>query len=419
MQFSIKMPKLTVRSAITKLAYFSLLVYIVSAISCEMVENTAFISTIAIYLVFLMGVLFIVFNKRILVNPYVVVEVVFCLYVLLMAFAPNASRSMGEQVAYLLFTCTVLCLLVFWMSSRLEKVVPIVIAAYIIGALILVVRIVNAYGGLTALILYASKDGEYRVGNLLGNENAIGLFLSTGILCGLMFFIKSKKAIIKASMILVMLILGSMMLLTGSRKSLAFAIIGIILLVLFGYRKAKLGKRFSALIWLVAALAAIYIAITTLPIFSTIYERLTLLLDGFFGGDTAYETDQIRKMMVQKGLEAFYEKPLFGHGAGYSYTLFGTYSHNNFVELLMCYGLVGFCLYYGFYAVLVVSLLKQAMKSDLYAVFFFTYICIQLALGIGWVNYYGRPVQIISALAEGYLASIEINKRRELGKNEA
>ena len=419
MQPLLKENKMTVRTLIKKLAYFAVFAYIVSAISCEMVANTAFISTIAIYLVFAVGVLFVITNDKITLNEYVILFAALCVYVFVMVAAPNASLGNGKRIAYLLFTCAVLCILVFWMSSRLENIIPVAIIAYIVGALILAVRMVDSYGGIVELIEYVSQAGEYRAGKLLGNENAIGLFFSTGILCSLLIFIRSKKLWVKLFMLVSIIALGVPMLFTGSRKALVFAVLGIILLVIFGYKGARIGKRFVSLMTLFVVMAAIYVAITTLPMFATINDRFELLFDGFFADNVSYKTDEMRKLMISRGLEAFVEKPLFGHGTGYSYVLFGTYSHNNLVELLMNYGLVGFCLYYGLYLVLIVKLLKQAMKNDIYAVFFFVYVCVQVALGVGWVNYYERPVQIMTALAAGYLVSLEINKRGGLGKNEA
>ena len=208
------------------------------------------------------------------------------------------------------------------------------------------------------------------------------------------------------------------MLLTGSRKSIVFVVVGAILIVCFGFRRAKVGKKVLAFIGLVVALALIYVLISTLPIFATINERFALLCEGIFDNNTSYETDQIRKMMISRGLESFYQKPLFGHGAGYSNVLFGTYSHNNFVELLMNYGFVGFCLYYSFYVILAIKLLRLALKNDLYAVFFFAYVCVQFVLGVGWVNYYSRPSQIIAALAFGYVVSKEMGKKKGKHKNE-
>lgn len=410
MQLLSKKNKITVKNMIDILVCFSVFAYIVSAISCEMVENTAFISTMAIYFVFAVGVAFVVLYNRIVVNEYVVLLVSLVLYVFIMTSAPNAA-AMGRQIAYWLLTCSVLCVIVFWVSCRLDNIVSVAMVAYIVGTLILVTRIVGQYGGIVELLEYASMNGENRVGQLIGNENAIGLFFSTGILCSLVLFIKSKKIKAKLFLTVIMLVLGCMMLLTGSRKSVAFAVVGIILLVYFGYKKEQLGKRFSAFVGLFVTLAALYVLITTLPIFSTINERFQLLFEGVSLGTSSYETDQLRKMMVEKGLEAFWEKPIFGHGTGYSYVLFGTYSHNNFVELLMNYGLVGFSLYYGFYTVLLVRLFKQTMKNDLYAIFFFVYIFVQMVLGVGWVNYYERPVQIITALAFGYIVSKKIREK--------
>ena len=151
--------------------------------------------------------------------------------------------------------------------------------------------------------------------------------------------------------------------------------------------------------------------------FSTINERLELLFEGFGGGGSSYQTDQTRKMMISQGMEAFYQKPILGHGTGYSYTLFGTYSHNNFVELLMNYGMVGFILYYAVYLFIIVKLWRQVKQGDLYAVYFFVYIGVQLLLGVGWVNYYSRPTQLVTALAFGYIVFQKKQKGMKCNEN--
>ena len=409
---------LTVKSIVNTLAYISVFIYIVSAICFELMEDTAFISTIAIYFVFAVGLLFIITSNRAIINQYVVLFSLFAVYVFVMTIAPDAHVTEGSRIAYVVFTCVVLCILVFWMSLRLENIVSVAVVAYIIGALMLVFRVIEEYGGLSEILKFVTQDGENRVGGLLGNENEIGLYFSTAILCSLLFFIKSKKVMVKVLMIAAILVFGMMMLLTGSRKALAFALIAIVLMVLLGYRTARFGNKATAIAVLIFALIVIYVLITTMPMFATINERVNLLFEGFFGSDNSYETDNLRQYMIERGLEAFYQRPLFGHGTGYSHTLFGTYSHNNFVELLMCYGLVGFCLYYSFYVILVIKLFRQAMKSDLYAIFFFVYTCIQFVLDVGAISYYSRPVQILTALAFGYVVSLEMGKNIGARKDE-
>ena len=62
-----------------------------------------------------------------------------------------------------------------------------------------------------------------------------------------------------------------------------------------------------------------------------------------------------RKLMINLALEYFGDRPIFGHGI-YSFAhdfayCFGreVYSHNNFTEILYCYGIVGFVLFYWKY----------------------------------------------------------------------
>lgn len=411
---SLKKEKAKSKSLMQTLACLSVFAYIISAIAFEMTAETAYISTLAIYCVFAVGMLFVLQRgSKVIVNEYSILILFFCMFVYLRNVAENASSSMGMQISYWTLTCSILCMLVFWMSSKYSDILSFALVAYIIGAMILSVRIVNTYGGVEDIMDFVSSGGENRLGSLLGNENAIGLFLANGILCSLIFFIRNKSRLVKILTVVAMILLLVMLLFTGSRKSLAFVILGVLFILYFNYRKEKFAKKLWVLLIVVVAGILLHYAITTLEMFSTINERLGLLFEGAFGDGSSYETDQRREFMIEEGMAAFYENPLFGNGTGYSYTLFGTYSHNNFVELLMNYGIVGFVAYYSIYLCLLVRLWSLVKSRDLYAIYFFVYIWVQLILGIGWVNYYERSVQLVTALAFGYILAIK--KQKEAG----
>lgn len=403
------------KSLMFLLACTSVFVYIASAVAFEITPETARISTIAIYAVFAVGLLFLLLKNNIILNEYSICIISFCVYVYLMCLTPNASTAMAMTYAYWLMTCVVVCMLIFFMVAKYPQIINIAMAAYILGALILSIRLISEYGGINELIKIASEEGENRIGGLMGNENGIGLFLANGTLCSLVFLFRKTPKTVKVLLILTMIVLITMLLLTGSRQSTAMVLIGFLTIVFFRFRKANISKKTAALFLTAIILIVAYNLITTLPMFSTINERFEKLFAGFFGDDTSYDTDMTRKYYISRGLEAFYEKPLFGHGTGYAYTLYGTYSHNNFVELLMNYGLVGFCLYYVPYTILAVKLFKQALKNDIIAIYFFTYTMLQIVIAVGWVNYYDRAAQIVTALAFGYLF---IKKKEENGLNE-
>ena len=53
-------------------------------------------------------------------------------------------------------------------------------------------------------------------------------------------------------------------------------------------------------------------------------------------------------------------------------------------------------------------------KVSTIAIYFLIYIVLQLFLGVGWVNYYDRPTQLITAAAWGFVC---VQPKKEI-KNE-
>ncbi len=89
--------------------------------------------------------------------------------------------------------------------------------------------------------------------------------------------------------------------------------------------------------------------------------------------DTSYSTD-ICKEMIKIGWLAFLRRPLFGNGWFYFsvYSGLGTYSHNNYIEILVTYGLAGFIFYYGIFISTFIKLCKCLQNN--YSKLFFTLI---------------------------------------------
>ena len=70
---------------------------------------------------------------------------------------------MGSQIVYLILTCTILCIMVYWLVSDYMQIVPAIILANIIGAFVLALRIVTASVSYTHLDVYKrqlSEDGD-------------------------------------------------------------------------------------------------------------------------------------------------------------------------------------------------------------------------------------------------------------------
>ena len=84
----------------------------------------------------------------------------------------------------------------------------------------------------------------------------------------------------------------------------------------------------------------------------------------------------------------FKNKILFGNGIGAFKSIYGTYSHNNYIDLLSGVGIVGFSIYYSIF----IKLLER-FKSILYFrknFIYFIYILVLLAMDTAYVGYYSK-----------------------------
>ena len=91
---------------------------------------------------------------------------------------------------------------------------------------------------------------------------------------------------------------------------------------------------------------------------------------------------------IYLGYDMFKNKILFGNGIGAFKSIYGTYSHNNYIDLLSGVGIVGFSIYYSIF----IKLLER-FKSFLYFkknFIYFIYILVLLAMDTAYVGYYSK-----------------------------
>lgn len=404
--------RLDKKNILEKICSVIIAAYVVTAMAFECTPNTAKYSTLGIYAVFGIGVLFILGRRSVKLGVYAFSIYFMYAYILLMCNTPDASKSMGQTIAYYYLTCAIVCYVVYYVTYCYPKLVNLLVWGIVIGALVLAYRIAQSYGGVTMMLNYASTPGgERRVGGELINENQFGLYMSNALLCCflIIYNLKKYKKIHLIVLAPCMVVCATMGLLSGSKKAILFMVIGICSLLWLFSQKSSFSKRISLFFICVIVISLIVVAVRTLPVFATISMRMDSIVNSLVGDKAADVTDQNRMKMVREGLEAFYSSPLFGKGTGHSSNLFGAYSHNNFVELLMNYGIIGFGLYYIPYLILIFALLKYSKMGDKITAYLLVYVVLQITLGIAWVNYYERVVQVIGAAAWGYIDHMKDN----------
>lgn len=247
------------------------------------------------------------------------------------------------------------------------------------------------------------------------NPNSDGLILLFGVFCVLMLFDMRKSNRFILSLGLLGLFTYTIIL-TGSRKSFIALVFLLALWFILAFkdywRICPVNRKIQSLLVLIAMPVAV--AYRFVPAFfdSTLYRRL--VTKGY-----SLLSDQARSRMYVEALQFFYEKPLFGIGFNHYRLLsvYKTYSHSTYAEIISTTGIIGTIIYFSAYVVIVYNLYKLyrktkgtiiGLKSLQYIILMIT----MLALGLGAIHFYGIMDNIMFALMISFYY-IEKNKLKQ------
>nr|WP_319776365.1 O-antigen ligase family protein [uncultured Sphaerochaeta sp.] len=237
-----------------------------------------------------------------------------------------------------------------------------------------------------------------RLGTTIGmNANHVGFLLVAGALIALYFGITKK------GWWLLPLFVGFSLfsLFSGSRKVIALLGMGSLLLIILS-RKNYIHMLIASVICLFFAVGVIAITLHWEPLYQILGRRVESFL-GFFSTGTTDGSTSIRFEMIQHGWEMFLEKPFFGWGlhAFTDISGYGFYSHNNYIEILVSWGLFGFLWYYLPILALLVIGVKNLLrkKSSKLAAFSVAILTALLVDDFGRVRFFDEATHFLYAIS--------------------
>ncbi|PEY78907.1 O-antigen ligase family protein [Bacillus cereus] len=252
-----------------------------------------------------------------------------------------------------------------------------------------------------------SLVGEKQIGvDILGekwNGNAIGLMMAFATIISLMLIKNIKGKLKKTAFVAIIILTTTIALLTGSRKALFFIVFGSIMFILLMNKR----RKFSSFFIIALILFVFYYLIMNVP---TLYNVLGWRLEGLdallTGKGEVDSSSQLRVSYIEYGLSYFKENPIFGYGINNFRAILGyeigrvTYSHNNYVELLVNVGLIGFIIHYVGYFYILKKITHTVLlkKSDPIYAFLFTMLLAILIAQSGWVTYFEFLINLFLCL---------------------
>lgn len=200
-----------------------------------------------------------------------------------------------------------------------------------------------------------------RLGESIGvNANLMGFLFVIGAHISLYYSIVERKW----SVLPIFLLFSVVSLFSGSRRAIFILLVGIVLLFILSSKKPihiLLALFVSALF----VIGFVFLSFHWEPLREILGVRIQSLLSIFQGG-TGDGSTITRINMVKTGIEMFYQKPIIGWGlhAFTDTTSFATYSHNNYIEVLVTWGIVGFVWYYSFWLFVVMNGIKLLVRLE-------------------------------------------------------
>ena len=359
-----------------------------------------FISKMIILMFLITTFAFMFFQKKIILKKNIVWVFSFmALELISVVWSYDKGIAIGQlQTQIQLF---LLFLAVYFYVDKTQDVESFYKATYFSGYTLALYSIyVYGVNGFLKLLI----EGN-RMGGEIANENTFGMVFALSFITAFYFMLRgSDKSLILSKLHVVSMgVFGFFAFSSGSKKAFLIIIFGVVGISVTFYGIRKIWKVF--LILMVAAF--ILVNIMQLDMFSTINERLT----SFLSGDLNV-SDQIRATYMETGLKLIWDKPLFGYGLRNfgSVTGFGTYSHNNYIELGVSLGITGVIIYYIPIITSFIKLLKLALEKNKETILLLLFVSVNIIFGYGMVQYYEKDTWILIAVTMGTLNSKYNNK---------
>ncbi|WP_350022543.1 O-antigen ligase family protein [Turicibacter sanguinis] len=266
------------------------------------------------------------------------------------------------------------------------------------------------YYGISDFFLRLAQGG--RIGGEILNENSLGMYTGIAVIISFYYvWIKNKKIYY---LILVIPFVVAMS--TGSRKAVILIVMGIGILILCQMENKI---RLKQILIIPIIIIGIALAMKS-PIFYVTNQRMEALFNSITGDGKIDNSIKIRNEMIRIGSNQFKETPFLGIGMGNARLISknelgkDAYLHNNFIELLVNGGIIGFIIYYLMYLVIIIKLLPHVKNKNDLAIITFIIIFTRIVMDYGSVSYYTKINNIYIILGFSTIDILDKNKKNKL-----
>lgn len=287
----------------------------------------------------------------------------------------NEINTLYEGVFRIL--CFVICLDLYCDSEKNTR--------YMINVILFAIL---TYAIHIIILTPISDYGTLNVGSVVGDQrNYVGQVCSLGSVIAFIRLMEQKGIQAKIPYIFYIAITYFVACISGSRKALLILPLSIIV---YTYTRNSLNKKIKYLFLLIGIFAVCLTIFAQIPYFQDFFgTRLLAIFD-----ESIYDGSiEGRDYLQAVALNLFYEHPILGAGCdnfriylvslGYPRAV---YAHNNYLEIMANYGLLGLLLYYRCHIRNIVKSVRWGFDS-VYTKLIFVFLLANMFMDYGQVSY--------------------------------
>jgi len=330
-------------------------------------------------------------------KPYALWLMSFTLFIWLGLLWSNSTASvlnMGK-------TYTKMCIMLLFIyihTNSFDKLI-LRIKQFMVAAVIMMLKVV-----------FANLSGQSRLNSFTYGVglhfNSVAQILAFSIILVFWFFFVPRKKKKSGFLPYAAYVLAAyaMIIWSGSRKSILIPVVGIMFVLIVGEFGLKRRLRYFMLAAL-AGLAALYVIASN----ELLAARFMDLFNSMFKGMETDVSEVERRYFRGLALSLFAQNPIVGLGAdgfmnhlaqsGYSHV---AYCHNNWLEVLSAFGIVGGGIYYAYYVYAMLRLRKYKSVNQQFSVFLLATLIVLIAFEYGIVTYYFPMYHVLICFAAIY-----------------
>lgn len=349
----------------------------------------------------LLGMTILIFGLLALRNSFKIEAKIESFHIHILSFILFAAcSSIWSYNPYLAFgkAATILeiliCMSVLYMYYSSYYSVSDLYTILMVSGFIVVLYSVYRYGMVT---IFAVLSNGGRLDIVFSNINSIAMIISVAIIAFVYKVLFEKMGIFTIGVCICLSILGVIVIAaTGSRKALVMLVLGFFLLFSVKFKSKYFIVTILKIVIITLIIYLILLQLKDIAIFNGIVDRMEGLGAMLTGKGTVDASAANREKFIIIGIEQFKKQPILGYGMGNSgkvlVNVIGgkeTYFHNNYVELLVCGGLIGTVIYYLIWINPIKEIIKYR-KFDTTAILSIIMATILLVMDYGAVTYFEK-----------------------------